>query len=48
LVSVTNSPDEHERDHADHRIAHVPTVRFGDRLFWGNDRLEEAAATIGV
>lgn len=25
----------------------VPTVRVGDRLFWGDDALEEAAAAIG-
>lgn len=25
----------------------VPTVRVGDRVFWGDDQLEEAAAAIG-
>ena len=25
----------------------VPTVAVGDRLFWGDDRLEEAAAALG-
>jgi 2-hydroxychromene-2-carboxylate isomerase len=24
----------------------VPTVRVGDQLFWGDDRLEEAAEAI--
>jgi len=26
----------------------VPTVAVGDELFWGDDRLEEAAAALGV
>jgi 2-hydroxychromene-2-carboxylate isomerase len=26
----------------------VPTVQIGDELFWGNDRLEEAAAALGA
>lgn len=26
----------------------VPTVAVGDELFWGDDRLEEAAALLGV
>ena len=25
----------------------VPTIAVGDRLFWGDDRLEEAAAALG-
>jgi 2-hydroxychromene-2-carboxylate isomerase len=28
-------------------VAGVPTVRVGAALFWGNDRLEEAAAALG-
>jgi 2-hydroxychromene-2-carboxylate isomerase len=28
----------------DRGVRGVPTVRVGDRLFWGDDRLEEAAA----
>jgi 2-hydroxychromene-2-carboxylate isomerase len=24
----------------------VPTVRVGDELFWGDDRLEDAAAAV--
>jgi 2-hydroxychromene-2-carboxylate isomerase len=27
-------------------VAGVPTVRIGDRLFWGDDKLEEAAAAL--
>ena len=30
-----------------HEVPGVPTVRVGDRLFWGDDALEEAAAAIG-
>ena len=26
----------------------VPTIQVGDELFWGDDRLEEAAAALGV
>jgi 2-hydroxychromene-2-carboxylate isomerase len=26
----------------------VPTVQVGDELFWGDDRLEEAAAALGA
>jgi 2-hydroxychromene-2-carboxylate isomerase len=25
----------------------VPTIAVGDRLFWGDDRLEEAAKALG-
>ena len=25
----------------------VPTIAVGDQLFWGDDRLEEAAAALG-
>ena len=28
-------------------VTGVPTVAVGDRLFWGDDRLEEAAAAVG-
>ena len=30
----------------DRGVSGVPTVAVGDRLFWGDDRLEEAAAAI--
>lgn len=29
-----------------HGVEGVPTVRVGDQLFWGDDRLEEAAAAV--
>ena len=29
-----------------HGVIGVPTIRVGDRLFWGDDRLEEAATAI--
>jgi 2-hydroxychromene-2-carboxylate isomerase len=27
-------------------VVGVPTVAIGDRLFWGDDRLEQAAAAL--
>jgi 2-hydroxychromene-2-carboxylate isomerase len=39
------------REHTDEAVARgvsgVPTVAVGDELFWGDDRLEEAAAAVG-
>ena len=39
------------REHTDAALARgvtgVPTVAVGDELFWGDDRLEEAAAAVG-
>jgi 2-hydroxychromene-2-carboxylate isomerase len=32
---------------ADRGVFGVPTVAVGDELFWGDDRLEEAAAALG-
>jgi 2-hydroxychromene-2-carboxylate isomerase len=29
-----------------HGVTGVPTIRIGDELFWGDDRLEEAAAAV--
>ena len=29
-------------------VAGVPTVAVGDRLFWGDDRLEDAAAALAA
>ena len=29
-----------------HGVTGVPTIRVGDQLFWGDDRLEEAAEAI--
>jgi 2-hydroxychromene-2-carboxylate isomerase len=29
-----------------HGVTGVPTIRVGERLFWGDDRLDEAAAAI--
>ena len=37
--------DETDRAHA-RGVFGVPTVAVGDELFWGDDRLEEAAATL--
>jgi 2-hydroxychromene-2-carboxylate isomerase len=28
-------------------VVGVPTVAVGERLFWGDDRLEEAAGDVG-
>jgi 2-hydroxychromene-2-carboxylate isomerase len=40
------------RDRTDAAVARgvtgVPTVVFGDQLFWGDDRLEDAAAAVGA
>ena len=33
---------------AERGVTGVPTVAVGDRLFWGDDRLEDAAAAIGA
>jgi 2-hydroxychromene-2-carboxylate isomerase len=30
----------------EHGVTGVPTIRVGDELFWGDDRLEEAAEAI--
>jgi 2-hydroxychromene-2-carboxylate isomerase len=30
----------------EHGVIGVPTIRVGDELFWGDDRLEEAARAI--
>ncbi len=32
----------------DHGVRGVPTVRVGDELFWGDDKLEDAAAALGA
>ena len=29
-------------------VTGVPTVAVGDALFWGDDRLEDAAAALGL
>jgi 2-hydroxychromene-2-carboxylate isomerase len=33
---------------ADRGVVGVPTIAVGDQLFWGDDRLEEAAAALGA
>jgi 2-hydroxychromene-2-carboxylate isomerase len=42
---------ERLKDHTDEALAKgvtgIPTVAIGDELFWGDDRLEEAAAAAG-
>jgi 2-hydroxychromene-2-carboxylate isomerase len=42
--SVKDRLREATEDAIDRGVTGVPTVRVGDELFWGDDRLEEAAA----
>ena len=35
------------QDAYDRGVRGVPTVAVGDQLFWGDDRLEDAAAALG-
>jgi 2-hydroxychromene-2-carboxylate isomerase len=38
---------EQTNDAAERGVTGIPTVAIGDELFWGDDRLEEAAAAAG-
>jgi len=44
--SVKNRLREATDDAAARGVTGVPTVRVGDQLFWGDDRLEDAAAAL--
>jgi 2-hydroxychromene-2-carboxylate isomerase len=47
LQSTKDRLKEATQDAYDRGVRGVPTIAVGDRLFWGDDRLEEAAAAIG-
>jgi 2-hydroxychromene-2-carboxylate isomerase len=52
LKTAVESPDIKERlkQNTDEAVARgvkgIPTVAIGDELFWGDDRLEDAAAAL--
>jgi 2-hydroxychromene-2-carboxylate isomerase len=55
-ATVRRCEEQHVKDEVkrltqeaiDRGVIGVPTVAVGDQLFWGDDRLEEAAAAIGA
>jgi 2-hydroxychromene-2-carboxylate isomerase len=48
LQSTKDRLRQNTQDAYDLGVRGVPTVAVGDQLFWGDDRLEDAAATITV
>jgi 2-hydroxychromene-2-carboxylate isomerase len=47
LQSTKDRLKQATREAYDRGVRGVPSVAVGDQVFWGDDRLEEAAAALG-